>query len=207
LAGGQGGASVVSRMEPSDSAALLASARDGSAEALGLLFERHSRRLLALIRLRLGPSLRAHLESRDVLQETWLKALSHLDGFRGEGSASFMAWMARIAANEIRDRADRHARQRRDAGRETALSHADLDGFAARLRSQTSRVALGESLLRLEQALESLAPDHREVIVLRKLEELSFPEIGERIGRSPDACRQLLARAFAALTVAMEKAS
>jgi RNA polymerase sigma-70 factor, ECF subfamily len=186
------------------SAALLAAARGGSTDALGTLFSLHSRRLLALIRLRMGPSLRAHLESRDVLQETWLKALGHIQGFRGEGSASFMAWMARIAANEIRDRADRHGRARRDAGQEDRLSAEDLDGLAAQVRSQTSRIALDESLLRLERALESLSPEHREVIVLRKLEELSFPEIGERMGRRPDACRQLLARAFAALTLAME---
>jgi RNA polymerase sigma-70 factor, ECF subfamily len=190
-------------METPDSAVLLAAARAGSAEAMGTLFERHSRRLLAIIRLRLGPGLRAHMESRDVLQETWLKALGHVDGFRGEQSASFVSWMARIAANEIRDRADHHGRQRRDAGREVA--NADLDAIAARVRSQTSRISVDESLERLERALESLSAEHREVIVLRKLEELSFPEIGERMGRSPDACRQLLARAFAALTVAMEK--
>jgi RNA polymerase sigma-70 factor, ECF subfamily len=190
-------------METPDSAVLLAAARAGSADAMGTLFERHSRRLLAIIRLRLGPGLRGHLESRDVLQETWLKALGHVDGFRGDQSTSFVAWMARIAANEIRDRADHHGRQRRDAGRE--VPNADLDAMAARLRSQTSRIALDESLERLERALESLSAEHREVIVLRKLEELSFPEIAERMGRSPDACRQLLARAFAALTVAVEK--
>jgi RNA polymerase sigma-70 factor, ECF subfamily len=194
-------------METPDSAALLTAARAGSPDALGLLFERHSRRLLALIRLRLGPSLRAHLESRDILQETWLKALGHLDGFRGEGTASFMAWMSRIAANEIRDRADRHGRQRRDAARESPVPNADLDALAASVRSQTSRIALDESLQRLERALETLSPEHREVVLLRKLEELTFPEIGERMGRSPDACRQLLARALAALTVATEAAS
>ena len=194
-------------METPDSAALLAAARAGSSDALGALFARHGPRLLALIRLRLGPSLRAHLESRDILQEAWLKALVHIDGFRGEGTSSFMAWMARIAANEIRDRADHHGRQRRDAARETPLPNADLDALAANVRSQTSRIALDESLERLERALEALSPEHREVVVLRKLEELSFPEIGERMGRSPDACRQLLARALAVLTVAAERAS
>jgi RNA polymerase sigma-70 factor (ECF subfamily) len=192
-------------MDAPDSAALLAAARAGSPDALGSLFERHSRRLLALIRLRLGPSLRAHLESRDVLQETWLKALGHIDGFRGEGSASFMAWMARIAANEIRDQADHQGRQRRDAAREAPMANADLDALAARVRSQTSRIAIDESMQRLERALESLTPEHREVILLRKLEELSFPEIGARMGRTPDACRQLLARALAALTLATER--
>jgi RNA polymerase sigma-70 factor, ECF subfamily len=194
-------------METLPSAVLLARARAGSAEAMGILFERHSKRLLALVRVRLGPTLRGQLESRDILQETWLKALVHIDTFEGEQTGSFMAWLARIAANEIRDRADFHGRKRRDAGREVVPSEAGLDGLAAQVRSQTSRIALDESLLRLERALDTLSPEHREVIALRKLEELSFPEIAERLQRSPDACRQLLARALAALTVAVARAS
>jgi DNA-directed RNA polymerase specialized sigma24 family protein len=43
------------------------------------------------------------------------------------------------------------------------------------------------------------------VILLRKFEELSFAEIGERLGKSPDACRMLLARAMTALTLEMRK--
>ena len=50
-------------------------------------------------------------------------------------------------------------------------------------------------------ALEALDPDHRDVIVLRKLEELSFREVAARMGRSEDACRMLLARAMVALTL------
>ena len=56
-------------------------------------------------------------------------------------------------------------------------------------------------------ALESLDEAHREVILLRKLQELSFREISERMGRSPDACRMLLARALTELTLRMEAAS
>ena len=53
---------------------------------------------------------------------------------------------------------------------------------------------------RVEAALETLEEHHREVIVLRKLEELTFAEIGERLGKSEDACRMLFARALTALT-------
>jgi RNA polymerase sigma-70 factor, ECF subfamily len=191
------------RMDSADSA-LLDRARAGSDAALSRLVERFSPRLLAAIRLRLGPGLRAHLESRDVLQETWLKAVSGLDGFEGEEAGSFMAWLARIAANQIRDRADYHGRQRREAAREERLPPEELDGFAARVRSETSRLALGEQMARLERALLALSPDHREVIVLRKFEERPFAEVGRAMGRSPDACRVLLARAMAALTLEMD---
>jgi RNA polymerase sigma-70 factor, ECF subfamily len=191
-------------MTGSAAAALVERAREGSPDALSELVERFSPRLLAVIRLRLGPALRARLESRDVLQETWLKALARLDSFAGAGGATFMAWLAQIAVNEIRDRADYHGRQRRDAGREEPLGPAVLEGLAARVRSETSRVALDADLRRLEAALESLSPEHREVIVLRRLEDRPPHEVAERMERSPDACRMLLARALAALAVAMD---
>jgi RNA polymerase sigma-70 factor, ECF subfamily len=186
-------------------AELLGRSREGSPAALSQLVERFSPRLLAVIRLRLGPSLRVHLESRDVLQETWLKAITRFEGFAGAGPSSFMAWLAQIAANEIRDRADYHGRQRRDGAREERLEPAELDGLAARVRSETSRLAMSVEMARLERALEALSADHREVIVLRRLEERPFREVAECMGRSPDACRVLLARALAALAVEMEK--
>ncbi len=186
------------------STALLRRARAGSSEALGKLLTRSAPKLLALIRLRLGPSLRPRLESRDILQSTLLKALQKLGSFRGEGGASLLAWLARIAENEIRDQADYHGRERRDAGKSVSFDEAPgLAEMAQRVRSATSRIALDEQVLRLERALESLRPEHREVIVLRKLEELSFEEIGFRLGRSPDASRMLLARGLAALTLAL----
>jgi RNA polymerase sigma-70 factor (ECF subfamily) len=196
---------VFDTMEPEAEAGLLARARAGSHEALGDLLDHAAGRLLALIRLRLGAKLRAELESRDVLQATLLKAVSGFDRFEGDGVAAFTAWLARIAQNEIRDQADFHGRQRRDAALRVSLDgQPEIERLAARVRSQTSRIALNEELARLERMLETLAPEQREVIILRRLEELSFAEIGERLGRSPDASRMLFARAMTALTLAME---
>jgi DNA-directed RNA polymerase specialized sigma24 family protein len=48
-------------------------------------------------------------------------------------------------------------------------------------------------------------PAHREIILLRKFEELSFAEIARRLGRSEDASRMLLARAMTALTLKMSE--
>ena len=92
---------------------------------------------------------------------------------------------------------------RRDAEKEVALDQG-LEGLQARVRSQTSRLFFKEQLTRLERAMQTLDRQHREVILLRKFEELSFPAIGERIGKSADACRMLLARAMAALTLEMQ---
>ena len=187
-------------MDRTESTALLKGAKAGSGDALNTLFERCAGKLLAVIRLRLGPSLRAHLESQDILQASLLKAFERIEQFERSDSASLMAWLVRIAENEIRDQADYHGRQRRDPARMVVVE-GGLDRLEEEVRSLVSGVILNEAMERLERALESLDDQYREIIVLRKYEELSFKEIAERLGKSPDACRMLLARALTALTL------
>jgi RNA polymerase sigma-70 factor (ECF subfamily) len=196
---------VVVSPRTDDTEDVLRRAREGSREALGRLLEGCGEHLLAIIRLRLGPALRQRIESRDVLQSTFLKALGHVEGFRGVSRESLMAWLARIAENEIRDLAAFHGRKRRKADRTVEVGDAtELDRLAADLRSETSRIALQERSVRLVEVLERMSEEHREVVVLRQLEELPFAEVGRRMGRSPDACRMLLARAMAVLTMSLE---
>jgi len=187
-------------MDRQESAALLRQAKDGKPEALDLLYERVAVRLLAFIRLRLGRTLRSQLESRDILQATLLKSFEHFAQFEQSDTGSLMAWLARIAENEIRDRADFHARQRRDARLEVPLETGQLP-VPASMRSVLSELILDERAQQIEAALEGIEPHYREVIVLRSYEELSFREIGARLGKSEDACRMLYARAMAALTL------
>jgi RNA polymerase sigma-70 factor (ECF subfamily) len=184
-----------------DSTDLLQRARDGSADALNLLFERSSARLLGYIRARLGRDLRARAESRDILQAALLKSVKNLDAFRGQDPRAFQAWLTRIAEHEIRDRVDHQHRLRRDAARELPLD--DEAPIPAITRSALSRILLDERARRLEEALDTLPPDHRQVILMRKFEELSFAEIGARLGRSEDAARMLFARAMTSLTLAL----
>lgn len=190
-------------MDRGDVTARVLRAREGSRADLDALLRRHAGKLLALIRLRMGPQLRGSLESRDVLQNTLLKAFEGIEDFQGQDRDTFMAWLARIAHNEIRDQASFHHAQRRDQRNNVPLSDAVL---VATVRTATRRVALGEQAHRLESAIEALADDQRQVIVLRKLHERSFPEIGAILDRSPDACRMLFARAMTALTMQLETA-
>lgn len=171
----------------------------GSNRALDRLYERCTPRLLSYIRLKLGRSLRERLESRDILQATLLKSFQHLGDFRGSDGPSMMAWLARIADREIVDRADYHSRQRRDAGRESPID--DHPELTARVRSVLSQMIVDEHADGLEAAIDALSDAHRQIILLRKFEDLSFKEIGQRLGKSEDACRMLLARAMTALTL------
>jgi RNA polymerase sigma-70 factor (ECF subfamily) len=156
-------------------------------------------RLLSYIRLKIGARLREKVESRDILQATLLKSFEHLSEFRGEDGRALMAWLAKIADREIVDRVDYHGRRRRDATQESTLD--DHPELAARVRSALSQAIMNECAAQLERAIESLTEAHRDIILQRKFEELSFPEIAARLGRSEDACRMLFARAMTALTL------
>ena len=135
---------------------LLDQAKSGSPEALNRIYERCAGRLLAFIRLRLGRDLRSRLESRDILQATLLKSLEHVSDLKAQETRSVMAWLARIAEHEIRDCADFHHRQRRDAARETPLD--DDAPLPALTRSALSRVILDERSSGSRQAIDIAYP-------------------------------------------------
>lgn len=188
-----------------DTTTLLLQAKAGSGDALNHLFEHVAARLLALIRLRMGAGMRLRMESRDILQACMMKAFEGLDQLKGESSVTLMSWLARIAENEIRDQAEYLGRKRRDMDLDTPIDNEGRNRLLAQVRSQVSQVILTDEMKRLEAALEDLEPDYREIILLRKLEELSFEEIGLRLGKSADACRMLLARAMTAVTLKLRE--
>lgn len=195
---GEGG--NVTRVSAVETRELFERARAGSDADQNAFFDRAARKLMPLIRLRMGRSLRSDVESRDILQAVLLKSLNRLNQVRDP--AAVMGWLARIADNEIRDRADYVSRQRRDAARRVPLDEEAVE-VPAVVHQALSQVILDERAKKLEAALESLPDTQREVIVLRMFEELGFAEIGRRIGKSEDASRMAFARAMAALTLRM----
>jgi RNA polymerase sigma-70 factor (ECF subfamily) len=182
------------------SSSRLERARAGSRGALEELLEAQGRRLLPFLRVQMGPLLRGQLESADLLQETLLAALAGFEGFRGEDEEALFHWMARIAANQVRDQVQFHRRERRDARRRKPLHESAVMASA---RSVLSRLAIQEGASALERALDDLPEQQRDVVLLRRFEGLSYAEIGERLDRSADAARMLYGRAVAALAAAM----
>ena len=187
----------VTAMPGPETSQLFSQARAGTPGALDAFYERCARKLLPLIRLRMGRALRAELESRDVLQAVLLKSLPRLE--QVQDPRAVMGWLARIAENEIRDQADYRQRQRRDASRRASLT--DAVDVPTPVRQALSQAIANQQLERVVDALESMSAVDREIIVLRKLEELSFSEIGTRLGKSEDACRMAFSRAMASLTM------
>ena len=176
-------------------------ARTGGPADLNAFYERCARKLLPLIRVKLGRTLRSEVESRDILQVVLCKSFERLD--QVQDPAAVMGWMARMAENEIRDQADFHGRERRDAALRAPID--DAAAVPAAVRQALSLAIISEEMTRLETALDALTDAQRELIVLRKFEELTFAEIAARTGKTEDACRMAFARAMAALTITLAK--
>ena len=170
---------------------LVESARAGEREALERLLECHRARLASVAYFRLGAAPRAKLDVEEVVQEACARAIGCIDRFAWRGKGSFFQWLRAIAENVIREAAGRERRHPT-----SALSDARVESPAA---SPSRLLRREERFERLQAALQSLTPDHRQVILLARVQGVPLKEIGERMGRSPDAISKLLARALASL--------
>jgi RNA polymerase sigma factor (sigma-70 family) len=138
---------------------------------------------------------RARDEADDVVQEAMLRAFRAYDGRRG---GDVKPWLLAIVRNCFYDAAGRRSREveRRAPGDAEewagAIAAPEADEpLAALAREQRARV--------LDAALEALAPDFREVLVLREIEDLSYGEIAAVLGVPAGTVMSRLARARGAL--------
>lgn len=183
-------------------APLLESARAGDREALDALVRRFLPRIRAYVRLRSGPLLRLRESQSDLVQTVCRQLVEDLDGFRGRDERAFQAWLSQLALHKLTERARYHAAERRDPAREIAAAEADgLLASYATVCSPSRDAAAREQVARIERAFDALSEDHREVITLACLLEQQHRDIAERLGRSEEAVRQLLARARARLAM------
>ena len=167
--------------------AKIAQAQRGNREAFDELAAELRPRLIAFAQVRLGPDLRARTEPEDVVQDAVVRAFQSIERFEWRGPSSFFNWFASILEFRIRDlsRVEKRSELRRLA----------IDPVADSV-SVSRGARREERLQRLERALESLSEDHRQAVRMVRIEQLSFVEAGERLGRSPGAVRQLFLRAL-----------
>ncbi len=188
---------------------LVALAKEGDCSALNQLCEVYGERVRRILRLRMDRRIRAKLDSMDVVQDALVLALGGLEGFTYKDEGDFLRWLSTIAENRLRDIFEKFHTDKRDMRREIPLNREkNTESRSAGVADPVGRttpsvvVSKQEQLDRLEKALDALKPEHREVIVLKKIEGLSYAEIAERLGKSPEAVGMLLSRAMAALTLA-----
>jgi RNA polymerase sigma-70 factor, ECF subfamily len=164
---------------PSDEADLLARARQGDLSAFDELITLHREKIY----MQICYMVRNSEDALDLTQETFLRAWRSLARF--DGKVSFLTWARRIATNASIDLCRLRKRRpqaeleigpmRIDAASRTTPTEPEVPG---------ARLDRAEIRRRIDAALETLSPEHRAVIVLREIEELSYEEISRHVGCS-----------------------
>jgi RNA polymerase sigma-70 factor, ECF subfamily len=174
-----------------DESALVARAKAGDTGAFAELVNHYDRRVF-----RMAKQITQNEEdAEDVLQETFLKAYSHLDDF--QGNSKFYTWLVRIAVNE----ALMKLRKRRsdktvpldepiDTGEDVVAR--EIAVWDENPEDTYSQQELGKIL---DDAVQSLKPAYRTVFILRDIEEMSIEETAEALNLSISAVKSRLLRA------------
>ncbi|MCB9915981.1 MAG: sigma-70 family RNA polymerase sigma factor [Planctomycetes bacterium] len=188
---------------------LVRRAQAGEYQALNDLVGRYYARVLRIVRLRLGRSLRGFLESDDILQETFIAAIHGFDRFEMRTESSLLHWLAHIAENQIRAAVDYHGAKKRDRRRETSLRFARdaMESGEIVVEPQSPGPLPLDGLVREEDAeavegcIAELCDESRELILLRHYVGGSWEQVREWTGgTSVDAVRMRHARALTELS-------
>ena len=174
-----------------DEAPLVDRARSGDTAAFSELVSRYERKIFRLAK---------HItqndeDAEDVLQETFLKAYSHLESFQGH--SKFYTWIVRIAVNEALMKLRKRKSSKTvsldeptDTGEDTMVR--EIAVWEENPEQKYSRDELREIL---DKAVESLKPAFRTVFVLRDIEEMSTEETASALDISIPAVKSRLLRA------------
>ena len=163
-------------MTATEEAELVEKARGGDRDALGLLWDEVSPKLFGY----LVNVCRDKTVAEDVFQNTWLKAVEALPKYQQRG-IRFSAWLFAIARNECRQ----HWRKaNREVGLETAAEPVGDD-----------RATLQSKIL-IEQLLQHLSEDDRELLRLRYIADLSTLDIARVLQSNSVAVRVRISRAL-----------
>jgi RNA polymerase sigma-70 factor (ECF subfamily) len=174
-----------------DETLLVQRAKDGDVEAFTQLVQRYDRRIF-----RLAKHITQNEEdAEDVLQEVFLKAFTHLQGF--EGQSKFYTWIVRIAVNESLMKLRKRKSDRTVSLDEPVETTDDEMVREIAVWEETPEQRYSQDELRsiLDGAVDELAPIYRTVFMLRDVEELSTEETAEALGLSIPAVKSRLLRA------------
>ncbi|WP_391540404.1 sigma-70 family RNA polymerase sigma factor [Rubripirellula lacrimiformis] len=184
---------------------LLQSARDGDADAVNSLFERHRAPIRRLVELRLDRKVQRRVDVSDVVQDVMVEASNRLGKYLDDPAMAFHLWLRQIAWDRIIDTYRRHrVSAKRNMDREQAMSvprgadHSTME-LAAQLCDPAMTPAAAathrEIADQVESVIEQLADQDREIILMRHYEHLTNLEIAQVLGLSPPAASMRYLRA------------
>lgn len=184
---------------------LVERARNGEREAFKQLVEQYQSRAHAVALGVVGN----YQDAEDVVQDAFVKAYRNLGSFRGQ--SSFYTWLYRIVFNLAIDLSRRAYRKNEHsvehaAGLDSAArtSASDAGSYLGKVADPEEERRNAEIRLRFSQALASLSPEHRAVIILREIDGLSYSEISDVIGCSKGTVMSRLHHARKRLQAALK---
>ena len=185
---------------------LLDAARNGDQAALAVLFERHRDRLERMVRLRMDRRLQGRVDPADVLQDAYLAVRGKFPQYSADPRLPFFLWLRLEVGQKLVDAHRFHlGTQMRDAGQEVSLHRGALpqvtslslaEHLLGKLTSASRAAMRVELKLRVQEALNSMDANDREVLLLRHFEELSNAEAAQVLGIKPSAAVNRYARAL-----------
>lgn len=160
----------------------IARAKKGDAEAFASLVEAYE---TSVYRLALRMCGNTH-DAEEVAQEAFVAAWKGLPAFRGE--SKFSSWIYQLTTNAAIDFLRREKRHRASSPLDDEIDLADPG---------TPQQAAEEAELRaaLQQALDSLTAEHRQIFLLRQVQQMSYEEIGALLGLESGTVKSRLSRA------------
>jgi RNA polymerase sigma-70 factor (ECF subfamily) len=185
---------------------LLDAARNGDEGALAVLVERYRDRLERMVRLRMDRRLQGRVDAADVVQEAYLALRGKFPQYSADPRLPFFVWLRLEVGQKLVDVHRFHlGTQMRDAGQEVSLHRGPLpqvtsaslaEHLLGRLTTASQAAVRAELQLRVQEALNSMDPNDREVLVLRHFEELSNAEAAQVLGIKPSAAVNRYVRAL-----------
>jgi RNA polymerase sigma-70 factor (ECF subfamily) len=164
-----------------------------------------------MVALRLDSRLAARVDASDIVQEAMLDAARKLPEYQRDRPLAFYPWLHRLTTDRLADVYRLHRRQRRDFGREERSGAQDASTGLLVDRLVSIDTTPGKALVRDEQckrvrdALGKLAPQDREILVMRYLEDLAVVEIAAILGISESAAKMRHMRAIDRIREVLEQ--
>lgn len=182
---------------------LLRRLRDRDERAFRELLELHRDRVFNITFRMLGN----RAEAEDVAQEVFITVFKTVDQFREQ--SKFSTWLYRVAVNHCKNRikylARRHDRDRDELDETSQQANGAIAGPPVRM-PQPDRALEGAQMERLlQEAIGTLDDDHRIVVVLRDIEDLSIEEICDITGLPDGTVKSRLHRARLALRKKLQR--
>lgn len=155
--------------------ALIRRLRDRDERAFRELLDQHRDRVFNITYRMLG---NRH-EAEDVSQEVFITVFKTIESFRGD--SKFSTWLYRVAVNHTKNRikylARRHDRSRDELDDDTDQVNGAVTGVPVRVAQPDKALASAQMEKLLREAIDTLDAEHRTVVVLRDVEDLSIEEI------------------------------